>query len=266
MPARVRKAVIPAAGRGTRFYPVTRSVPKELLPIVATSAIDWVIQEAVATGIEEVIVVSSPHKPGLAQHINANATTKMTIVLQETPLGLGHAVACARAAVGDEPFAVLLPDDIYEPPWPTSDLVDLYAAQGMSAVTLLEVTADDVSRYGVIAPSWEREGLIGISDLVEKPSKQAAPSRLTLAGRYLLEPEIFDILVYTPPGIGGEIQLTDALRVLASRGRLLGLRARGRRHDIGNPLGMILAQVAFGLRDSAVAPSLLTALRQLLAE
>lgn len=263
----VRKAVIPAAGRGTRFYPVTRSVPKELLPIVATPAIDYVIREAIACGIEEIVLVTSREKPELAAHFEANRpAARVTLVYQDRPLGLGHAVHCAREAVGNEPFAVLLPDDIYLAPWPTAELIQLYQQQGKSAVTLLEVPKEEVSRYGVVRPAWERDGVFGIADLVEKPQSSAAPSCLVLPGRYLLTPEVWDVLLHTAPGSGGEIQLTDALRVLAQRGNLIGVRSRGRRFDVGFPAGMIQAQVAFGLADPDCAPALRNALTQLLRE
>lgn len=264
--ASLRKAVIPAAGRGTRLFPVARSVPKELLPIVATAAIDHVVAEAIAAGIEEIVLVTSVDKPDLEVHLRAHpAAARVTIVHQDSPLGLGHAVACARGAVGDDAFAVLLPDDLYEPPLPTADLADLYRRGGVPCVSLLEVAPEEVSRYGVVRPSWRRDGVVGIADLVEKPAPGAAPSCLVLPGRYLLEPDVFDALDRTAPGAGGEIQLTDALRALAALERLVGLPVRGRRHDVGHPLGLLVAGVAFGLREPALAPALRAALARLLA-
>ncbi|MEK6607379.1 MAG: sugar phosphate nucleotidyltransferase, partial [Myxococcota bacterium] len=159
---RVRKAVVPAAGMGTRLRPITRTIPKELLPIVDTAAIDFIVREAVESGIDELVLVTSAKKPLLLQHLEAAPPPlRVTIVVQDEPRGLGHAVLCAREAIGDEPFAVMLPDDLYDGPSPTRELCELHASTGMSAIGLIEVPAEEVSRYGVVRPAWERDRVVG---------------------------------------------------------------------------------------------------------
>jgi len=269
---RVRTAVIPAAGLGTRFLPVTKAVPKELLPIVDVPALQLIIDEAVGAGIEHVVIVNSHVKPSIeayfadapevidkltssgrtamADRLRAiGVDVKITFAYQDEQRGLGHAVGCAAEAVGDEPFAVLLPDELMG----SSDLLAAMCAvcvgTGGSVVGLKRVPRDDVGAYGVIAPTGDvdADGVVGISDLVEKPAVADAPSDLIIIGRYVLTPDIFPKIAALQPGAGGELQLTDALRVQAAGGPFHGVLREVRRFDTGNPVGWMSAVVELAL-------------------
>jgi UTP--glucose-1-phosphate uridylyltransferase len=280
----IRKAVIPAAGLGTRFLPATKAVPKELLPIVDTPTIQYIVAEAVAAGVRDVVIVSAKGKETIVDHFDVakeleahlaktgktalrdemRAIAKMANVVsvrQQEPLGLGHAVLCARDVVGDEPFIVMLGDDVIDAPVPCAkQLADCYARHGLGTIALMEVPLDETSLYGVAAGRLLDDRTLRIERLVEKP-KRDPPSNLAVIGRYVLPPRIFEILEAVTPGVGGEIQLTDALAVLAAEEGLLGYRFEGDRYDAGDRFGYLKANVAFALKRPDLRQPLLAWLR-----
>ena len=270
----VRSAVIPAAGMGTRFLPASKAVPKELLPIGDTPTLQLVIDEALGAGIEHIVVVSSRNKPAVEQYfapspelldaLEASGKTalaervrsigsdwKATIVYQDNPRGLGHAVGCAAEAVGDEPFAVMLPDELMGDSSLLAQMNAVCASTGGSVVALKEVPHEDVGRYGVIDPAGpvDADGVVPIRDMVEKPPVDEAPSDLVIIGRYVLTPDVFEEIAAGRVGALGEIQLTDALRVQASRAPFSGVVSRIDRFDTGTPYGFLTAAIELGLRD-----------------
>jgi UTP--glucose-1-phosphate uridylyltransferase len=281
----IRKAVIPAAGLGTRFLPATKAVPKELLPIVDTPTIQYIVEEAVAAGVRDVILICARGKDSIVDHFDIAAEleanlersgklelrkqmraiaqmARVVTVRQQEPLGLGHAVLCAKALVGDEPFMVMLGDDIIDAQVPaTRQLTDCYARHGKGTIALMEVPPAETSMYGIAAGTALDARTTRIERLVEKP-KQDAPSNLAVIGRYVLPPRIFEILEQVTPGVGGEIQLTDALAVLAREEGLLGYRFEGERYDAGDRFGYLKANIAYALKR----PELATQLRQYLTE
>jgi UTP--glucose-1-phosphate uridylyltransferase len=282
-----RKAVIPAAGLGTRFLPATKAVPKELLPIVDIPTIQYIVQEVVDSGLTDVVLVTGRGKSAIEDHFDVSPelerfleekgkpdllrivreVSKMVHVVsvrQKEPLGLGHAVLMARHYVGNEPFAVLLGDVIIDAAVPcTRQLLDVYASHG-PVVALLAVPPERTHLYGIMAGRRVRDRLYQIDELIEKPAPGTAPTNLSLLGRYVLPPELFDILEATPKGKGGEIQLTDGLLTLARRMPLYGLETEGDLYDAGDRLGFIEATVAFALKRPALAAELRPALRRLL--
>lgn len=273
---RVRKAVIPAAGLGTRFLPATKVIPKEMLPLVDKPGIQYVVEECLASKIENVIIVTGRGKTAIEDHFDyapeleqflesrgkkAQAElvhsigdlTTFTYTRQKEALGLGHAVLAARELVGNEPFAVLLGDVIIPGPNPaTRQIIDIYEETGTAAIAVETVPREKVHMYGVVAgkpevhPKW-KQGLLRVSDLVEKPKAEVAPSNLAVTGRYVLPPEIFDYLERIKPGAGGEIQLTDALRLLAKEKGLYAYSYEGKSHDAGDKLGFLKATVELAL-------------------
>jgi len=284
-----RKAVIPAAGLGTRFLPATKAIPKEMLPLVDVPTIQYIVGEVVASGITEVVLVTGRGKSAIEDHFDVSPElerfleekgktdllelvrdvakmVRVVSVRQKRPLGLGHAVLTARDAVGDEPFAVLLGDDVIDAPVPcTRQLLDVYASHG-PVVALLEVPPDKTQLYGVVSGKPVRERLYHVDTLVEKPAPGTAPTNLAVIGRYVLPPEIFPILEKTPPGKGGEIQLTDGLQQLARKMPLHGLQFEGNRYDAGEQAGFVQATVAFALKRPALAAQLKPLLRRLLEQ
>jgi UTP--glucose-1-phosphate uridylyltransferase len=282
-----RKAVIPAAGLGTRFLPATKAVPKELLPIVDIPTIQYVVQEIVDSGLTDVVIVNGRGKSAIEDHFDVSYELEKTLeekgkhellrlvrdvskmvhvvsVRQKQPLGLGHAVLMARRYIGDEPFAVLLGDVIIDAEVPcTKQLIDVYETHG-PVIALLAVPEDKTQLYGVISGKAVRERLYHVEKLVEKPAPGTAPSNLSVLGRYVLPPSIFDILERTPPGKGGEIQLTDGLDALARQGQLHGLETEGNLYDAGDRLGYIEATVAYALKRPELAKELRPVLRRLL--
>lgn len=282
-----RKAVIPAAGLGTRFLPATKAVPKELLPIVDIPTIQYIVQEVVDSGLTDVVLVTGRGKSAIEDHFDVSPELERSLeekgkpellrlvrdvskmvhvvsVRQKQPLGLGHAVLMARRYVGNEPFAVLLGDVIIDAPVPcTRQLLDVYASHG-PVVALLAVPPERTHLYGIMAGRRVRDRLYQIDELIEKPAPGTAPTNLSLLGRYVLPPEIFDILEATPPGKGGEIQLTDGLLTLARRQALYGLETTGDLYDAGDRLGFIEATVAFALKRPELAAELRPVLRRLL--
>ena len=291
---KIRKAVIPAAGLGTRFLPVTKSLPKELLPILDKPMLQYVVEEAVEAGVEQVIIVTSPGKESIAAYFqpqpdlerrlaesaapdllakvqHAANLADVSFVIQEQPLGLGHAVLTAREAVGDEPFVVILPDDIIaHTPGAVAQMTAVADQLGGAVVAVEPTPWDLVHNYGVVdATAGEQERVHRIKGLVEKPSREEAPSNLTVVGRYILPPEIFDCLDRTPPGAKGEIQLTDGLRLLLDSHKLFAYEFLGKRYDGGNPLGLLQASLEFALaRDDtrAAASAILDSAQQHAAE
>jgi UTP--glucose-1-phosphate uridylyltransferase len=285
MTTTIRKAVIPAAGLGTRFLPATKAVPKELLPIVDTPTIQYIVAEAVAAGVRDVILVCARGKDSIVDHFDIAAeleahlerTGKIALrdqmraiakmanivtVRQQEPLGLGHAVLCARDLVGDEPFAVMLGDDIIDAEVPaTRQLADCHRRHGLGAIALMEVPLEDTPRYGIAAGRQLDPRTIRIETLVEKPRRDP-PSNLAVIGRYVLPPRVFGILEAVAPGAGGEIQLTDALAVLAREEGLLGYRFEGQRYDAGDRLGYLKANIAFAMKRPELRDQLRVFLRE----
>jgi UTP--glucose-1-phosphate uridylyltransferase len=273
----VRTAVIPAAGLGTRFLPATKAVPKELLPIIDTPALQLVIDEAVGAGIDHIVIVTNRSKPAIEAYFEASdeviaklrstsrdamadrlesigRDVRVSFAYQDAPLGLGHAVGCAAAAVGDEPFAVMLPDELMGDSSLLDQMARLCESTGGSVVGLKRVASEQVSSYGVIDPSTELDeaGVIGIRTMVEKPKIADAPSDLIIIGRYVLTPDVFAKIEQLEPGSGGEIQLTDALKVQAANGPFHGVLSNIRRYDTGTPLGWLSAVVDIALDDPTI--------------
>lgn len=284
----VRSAVIPAAGLGTRFLPATKSVPKELFPIGDRPAIQIVIDEALGAGCDHIVVVSSRSKPALdayfapddaviaaledkgmldtAERLRAvGRDWRVDIVYQDEPKGLGHAVGCARSAIGDEPFAVLLPDELMSSSALLAQMNGVCAATGGSVVAVVNVPRETVGAYGVIDPAGEltHDGVIAVRDLVEKPSPQEAPSNFILTGRYVLTADAWADIEALTPGRGGELQLTDALRAQAARAPFHAVVADERRLDTGTPLGFLTASIELGLRHPEMGADLRSFLQQL---
>jgi UTP--glucose-1-phosphate uridylyltransferase len=271
--SRVVKAVIPAAGLGTRFLPATKASPKEMLPLVDKPLIQYVVEEAVAAGIREIIVITGRGKRAIEDHFDVSFELEENLrengkkallkeiqeiaeladfcyMRQRHARGLGHAVLCARHLIGDEPFAVLLGDDILDAPTPAiRQLIDVYERYERPVVAVQPVPKSEVQHYGVIRAEPVETDLYRIEDLVEKPLPQKAPSNLAVIGRYILTPEIFEALEKTSPGKNNEIQLTDALRTLTAEKGLYGKRLTGTRYDAGDKLGFLKATVEFGLKN-----------------
>jgi UTP--glucose-1-phosphate uridylyltransferase len=268
---RIRKAVIPAAGWGTRFLPATKAQPKEMLPLVDKPAIQYVVEEAVTSGIETILIITGRGKraiedhfdyaPELEAHLEERGDHRLARVIKEIPdlahihylrqkepKGLGHAVLCAAEFVGEEPFAILLGDDIImsEPPC-LEQMMGLQERLGGSLIAVREVAEAEVGRYGIIEGQRVAENLYRVEDLVEKPRPGEAPSRLAVIGRYILSPTIFGILRETPPGVGGEIQLTDGLRRLCRIEPVHAYMFAGKRYDIGDKLGYLQAIIEIAL-------------------
>ncbi|MPM04431.1 UTP--glucose-1-phosphate uridylyltransferase [bioreactor metagenome] len=269
--AKIRKAVIPAAGLGTRFLPATKAQPKEMLPIVDKPAIQFIIEEAIQSGIEEILIITGRNKRAIEDHFDRAVELEMTLkeqgkydllglvqeiadvtihyVRQKEAKGLGHAVLCAKQFVGNEPFAVLLGDDIVDASVPClKQLMDVYEDYGGSVLGVQEVPRDKVSSYGIVQPTRVKDNLWKAIDLVEKPAVEEAPSQLAVLGRYIIEPEIFELLENTEPGRGGEIQLTDALRRLADIRAVYAYNFEGRRYDIGDKQGYLEATIEYALK------------------
>src|SRR5919201_2859153 len=282
----LRKVVIPAAGLGTRFLPATKAIPKEMLPIVDTPTIQLIVEEAVKAGVEQVVVVNGRGKSAIEDHFDRSYEledalsrkkstelfqqvrrisdmVRLVSVRQKEPLGLGHAVLMAQPAVGEEWFGVLLGDDLIDSDDPAIGQLARVATQsGKAAVALMPVRDEQTHMYGVAAGKPQADGNILVDRIVEKPPRGSAPSNLAVVGRYLLPPDVFAILEQLEPGAGGEIQLTDALAVLAQQRRLIGVRFRGERHDAGDRLGYLQANIAYALKRPELRDGLLGYLRK----
>jgi UTP--glucose-1-phosphate uridylyltransferase len=277
----VKKAVLPVAGFGTRTLPATKVMPKEMLPVVDKPVIQYAIEEAREAGIEEFILVTGrgkdmiaahfDHQPELMRHLEAGNKDllqervtesdipdgKLAVTRQNTPLGLGHAILCARNLVGQEPFAILLPDDLIQGETGClKQMMDVYTRQGGNILAVMEVAREMTHKYGILDIDGDDGRLAGIRGLVEKPAPEDAPSNLSVIGRYILQPGIFDKLSCLGKGSGGEIQLTDAIAQLARDQLCQGLRFTGTRFDCGAIEGFVAANIAFGLNDSDIGPQI----------
>ena len=276
----VKKAVIPAAGLGTRFLPATKAMAKEMLPIVDKPTIQFIVEEALQSGIEDILIVTGKAKRPIEDHFDANLELEMNLkekgktdllklveettdvnlhfIRQSHPKGLGHAVLQARAFVGNEPFVVMLGDDLMEDQVPlTKQLIDNYEKTHASTIAVMDVPHEDTSKYGIIDPGMEVEkGLFNVKNFVEKPAPENAPSDLAIIGRYLLTPEIFDILANQEPGAGGEIQLTDAIDTLNKTQRVFAHQFTGKRYDVGDKFGFLKTSIEYGLVHPEVKDSL----------
>lgn len=278
MPAALRKAVFPVAGLGTRFLPATKAVPKEMLPVVDKPVLQYAVEEAAAAGIEEFIFVTAPSKTSIADHFARNPAledtlaardkaeelaivracspdnAKFSLAIQEDPLGLGHAVGCARAQVGDEPFAVILPDDMVLSDTPClAQMVAVYNETGGMVMAVEDVPREHTSRYGILDIGADDGRLAEVRGLVEKPAPEDAPSTLSVIGRYILLPAVFDHIAAIGRGAGGEIQLTDALARMIGSVPFHGLRFEGIRYDCGSKLGFLEANIAYALARDDLA-------------
>ena len=285
----ITKAVIPAAGLGTRFLPATKACPKEMLPIVDKPTIQYIIEEALASGIKDILIISGHNKRAIEDHFDRNPELELNLqehgktelleqvkaiadvnihyIRQKEPKGLGHAILCAKAFVGDEPFAVLLGDDVvYNDDNPClKQLIDVYNATGSSVLGCQTVPQEKVSSYGIVASeATDNERIFKVNDMVEKPAVAEAPSRLAVLGRYVITPEIFKILEHTALGRGGEIQLTDALKVLAKEQNMYAYDFVGRRYDVGDKEGYLEATVEYALRREDLRDKFLGYLKEVI--
>ena len=270
---KVRKAVIPAAGLGTRFLPATKAQPKEMLPIVDKPTLQYIVEEAIESGIEEILIIIGRNKSSIENHFDRSVELELELeksgkfdlleevrrisdmanihyVRQKEPKGLGHAIHCAKSFIGNEPFAVLLGDDIvHNGDMPClKQLIKTYDKYKTTILGVQEVSDADVSKYGIVDGKMVEDNIYTVNDLVEKPSIEDAPSNVAILGRYVINPEIFDILEHVKPGKGGEIQLTDGLKELAKREAMCAYIFEGKRYDVGNKLGFLEATVEFALR------------------
>lgn len=276
---KIKKAIIPAAGLGTRFLPATKAQPKEMLPIVDKPTIQYIVEEAVASGIEDILIVTGRNKRAIEDHFDRSIELEMLLrekkdeellekviaisemadihyIRQKETKGLGHAIYCARKFIGNEPFAVLLGDDIIASHVPClKQLIEVYNELGGSILGVKEVPREQVSKYGVLEAKPYKKGIYQVTNLIEKPEPHEAPTQLAVMGRYIIQPQIFEILEQTKPGVGGEIQLTDALRELCKVQPMYGYEFSGKRYDIGDKMGFLMATVEFALERKDLAAS-----------
>ncbi len=270
---KVKKAVIPVAGLGTRILPASKSVPKEMLPVVDKPLIQYIVEECLASGIEDIILITRQGKEAIENHFDTDFELETVLeqkgkreilaivkdivqmmniisVRQKHPLGLGHAILCAKPLIFDEPFAVLLPDDLVDSEEPCiGQLIEVFEETGAPVVAVERVPKEEIFRYGVVNPEPIRENLYRARSFIEKPAIDEAPSDLGIIGRYILTPEIFNILERIPFGRGGELQLTDALNRFAKMNSVYAYTFKGKRYDAGDKLGYLKANVAYGLKD-----------------
>jgi len=269
---KVKKAIIPAAGLGTRFLPATKAQPKEMLPIVDKPTIQYIIEEAVASGIEEILIITGRNKKCIEDHFDKSIELELELekagkedllelvrgisemvdihyIRQKEPRGLGHAIYCAKTFVGNEPFAVLLGDDVVDSETPClKQLIDCFSEYNTTILGVQTVEKENVSKYGIVDGIHIEDKVYKVKDLVEKPSMEEAPSNVAILGRYIITPEIFNILGNTKPGKGGEIQLTDALKTLISKEAMYAYNFDGKRYDVGDKLGFLEATIEFALK------------------
>lgn len=269
---KVRKAIIPAAGLGTRFLPATKAQPKEMLPIVDKPTIQYIVEEAVASGIEDIIIISGRNKRAIEDHFdksyeleeelrkkgdqelletvrNISNLVDIHYIRQKEPKGLGHAISCAKSFIGNEPFAVLLGDDVVDAPIPClKQMIEIYNEYKATVLGVQEVPPEEVSKYGIISCKNIETNIYKVKDLVEKPDKENAPSNVAILGRYIITPAIFEHLEKITPGKGGEIQLTDALKSLVQNEVMYAYCFDGKRFDVGNKLGFLQATVEYALK------------------
>lgn len=284
---KIRKAVIIAAGYGTRFLPVTRSQPKEMLPLVDKPLIQYGVEEAINAGIEQVVFVTARGKHTMEDYFDVcfelesflerkgdeerlrqmrelSGMVDICYIRQKEQLGLGHAILTVKDIVGNEPFAVILPDDIVDSEVPTlKSMLDIYEKYGAGVIAVEKISDEDTRKYGVIEPKQLSAGVYEILNLVEKPEPEQAPSRLGIVGRYVLTPGIFEAIKVTPPGTGNEIQITDALQILLKKQKLYAYELDGIRYDTGSPLGWLKANIALALKRDDIEPELRKYLKDL---
>jgi UTP--glucose-1-phosphate uridylyltransferase len=269
---KVKKAIIPAAGLGTRFLPATKAQPKEMLPIVDKPTIQYIVEEAINSGIEEILIVTGRNKRAIEDHFDRSVELELELenkgndkllkqvqdisnlvdiyyIRQKEAKGLGHAIYCAKTFVGKEPFAVLLGDDVVDSEVPClKQLINVFDEYQSTVLGVQKVSQEDVSKYGIVDYEETCGRLYKVKNLVEKPPQEKAPSNVAILGRYIITPEIFDILESTTPGSGGEIQLTDALKELVSKQAMYAYNFEGKRYDIGSKIGFLQATVEFALK------------------
>lgn len=287
MPASIRTAVIPAAGLGTRFLPATKAIPKEMLPLVDKPSIQWVVEEAVRAGIDDVCMITARNKTAVEDHFDRALDLETALersgktellemvrgiadlaevwgVRQGEARGLGHAVGCARGHVGDQGFAVMLPDDIMHPSSKVLErMIEVHESTGGAVIAFMEVAREEVSMYGCADATPIGDDLVRLDGIVEKPDPDEAPSNLAVMGRYVFPPDIFDAIDRTPPGKGGEIQLTDAIAELAAEGRAFGVVVEGGRFDTGAKGDYLRATVELALEHPELGPPFAEALRDI---
>ena len=291
LPMKVRKAIIPAAGLGTRFLPATKAQPKEMLPIVDKPTLQYIIEEAIESGIEEILIITGRNKSSIENHFDKSVELELELeksgkvelleevkkisdmvnihyIRQKEPKGLGHAIYCAKSFIGDEPFAVLLGDDIvHNPENPClKQMMDCYDRYNTSILGVQEVPNRDVNKYGIVDGKHIENRIYKVKGLVEKPAKEEAPSNIAILGRYIINPAIFDILEHTKPGKGGEIQLTDGLKELANIENMYAYAFEGKRYDVGNKLGFLEATVEFALRRDNLRNEFIKYLKEVVKE
>lgn len=288
MAKKVRKAVIPAGGLGTRFLPATKVIPKEMLALVDKPILQYAVEEAIASGIEHIVIVTGRGKGAMEDHFDisfeldatlerkgkhellaisrgVSSMARISYVRQKEPLGLGHAVLCAKDLVGDEPFAVLLPDDVIDAEVPClKQMIGVFDERGGSVLATMTIEGAGISAYGVLAgsPDATNERIYNCSGMVEKPKLEEAPSKQAIIGRYVLTPRVFTLLEETQPGAGGEIQLTDAIKALLKYEKVYGFHYEGKRHDAGDKLGFLKATVELGLKNDDLGPAFRAWLRE----
>lgn len=286
----IRKAVLPVAGLGTRVLPASKVIPKEMLPIVDKPTLQYIVEEAVAAGVEEIIFVTSRSKRSIEDHFDAfpeleavlerkgkhkeleelrqlQTMATYTSVRQPEPLGLGHAVLCAKELVGDEPFIVMLGDILIPPETPClPELIEVYEQYQASVLSLVPLPPEVIPTYGIASIEDLGSNVVKVPHVVEKPPLEEAPSNLGVYGRYVLTPDIFELLEQTQPGSGGEIQVTDAIEMQAKAGRCYGVKFTGTRYDTGTPLGLLTTSIAFALKRPDIAPGLREYMREAMSE
>lgn len=278
---KIKKAIIPAAGLGTRFLPATKSQPKEMLPIVDKPTLQYIIEEAIDSGIEEILIITGRNKRSIEDHFDKSVELELELkrkdkldllemvqdisnmvnihyIRQKEPKGLGDAIYCARHFIGDEPFAILLGDDIVDSKIPClKQLIDCYDEYKTSVIGVQEVEEEDVDKYGILKVKHIEDRVYKVKDMIEKPSIDMAPSNIAILGRYIITPSIFKILENQQTGIGGEIQLTDALRTLAQQEAIYAYDFEGKRYDVGDKLGFLQATIDFALKREELRADLL---------
>lgn len=287
---KVRKAIIPAAGLGTRFLPATKAQPKEMLPIVDKPTIQYIIEEAIESGIEDIIIITGRNKRSIEDHFDKSLELEMELqktgkeellslvkdisnlvdihyIRQKEPLGLGHAIYCAKSFVGNEPFAVLLGDDVVVSETPClKQMVDVYNEYKTTIIGVKSVAKEDVSKYGIVEAKLIEDGISKVKSLVEKPDISKAPSNIAIMGRYILTPQIFSCLESLTPGAGGEVQLTDALRELLGSEAIYAYDFIGKHYDVGNKIGYLQATVEFALQREDLKDEFLQYLRGIVGQ
>ena len=283
----VKKAIIPAAGLGTRFLPATKAQPKEMLPIVDKPTLQYIIEEAIASGIEEILIITGRNKKSIEDHFDKSIELELELeksgktemldmvrhisdminiqyIRQKEPRGLGHAILCAKSFIGDEPFAVILGDDIVDSKTPClKQLIDIYYEYNTTIIGVQKIDKNDVNKYGIIQGKYIDENIHLIKDLVEKPDIETAPSNIAILGRYILKPDIFRILENQKPGKNNEIQLTDALKTLCESQAMYAFEFEGKRYDVGEKFGFLQATVEFALKNTELKDEFLDYLKEL---